>query len=89
MQVVPLGGQTTTNASGAIWWPNLQLLNASGAMSLPNLVKESISGSVVLLAMFTANFEIQNCPCATSSDAKWQRMFQVWVANQGNVGGGY
>ena len=31
-----------TNASGAIWWPNLQLIQ----------VTESISGSVVPLAMF-------------------------------------
>ena len=30
--------------------------NASGAMWLPNLVTESISGSVVPLAMFCSNF---------------------------------
>ena len=49
-------------ASGAIWWPNLQLMEVapsggkSGAMWLPNLVQvqvtESIYGSVVPLAMF-------------------------------------
>ena len=52
-------------SSGAIWWPNLQLMQvapsggqicnyANGAMMLPNLVQvtESLSGSVVLLAMF-------------------------------------
>ena len=54
-----------TNACGAIWRSNLQLMqvghlvanfatNASGAMLLPNLVQvtESIFGSVVPLAMF-------------------------------------
>ena len=54
-----------TYASGAIWWPNLQLMqvvpsggqnatNAIGAMLLLNLIQvtESISGSVVPLAMF-------------------------------------
>ena len=54
-----------TNASGAIWWPNLELMqvvakyatNASGAMLLINLIQvtESISGSVVPLAMFCPN----------------------------------
>ena len=32
----------STNASGVIWWPNLQLMQ----------ITESISGSVVPLAMF-------------------------------------
>ena len=46
-----------TNAIGAIWWPNLQLMqvaNVSGAMLLPSSIQvtESISGSVVPLAMF-------------------------------------
>ena len=77
MQVMPSCGQIcnsckwryllakfATNASGAIWWSNLQLMQlapsggqickfiASSAMLLPNLVTESISGSVVPLAMF-------------------------------------
>ena len=42
-----------THASGAIWWPFLQLMQVV-AMLLPTLVQvtESISGSVVPLAMF-------------------------------------
>ena len=71
MQVSPSGGQIwnyckwrllvakfVTNASDAIWWPNLQLMqvapSSDHAMWSLNLVQvtESISGSVVPLAMF-------------------------------------
>ena len=58
-------GKFASNASGTIWWANLQLMqvapsgtkfatNACGAMLLLNLIQvtESISGSVVPLAMF-------------------------------------
>ena len=42
-----MAAKFATNASGAIWWPNLQLMQ----------VTESISGSVVPLAMFSLNME--------------------------------
>ena len=61
------------NASGAIWWPNFQLMQVapsggqicnlcSRAMLLPNLVQvtESFSGSVVPLAMFYLSFISDN-----------------------------
>ena len=49
-----------TNSSGAIWWPNLQLMQ----------VTESISGSVVPLAMFNGKMVSQSQNTSPVSNTK-------------------